>query len=635
MSIRRRAARNLNALNLGVNYGTRAAGFRVCRDALNFVSVDKVGRTRNGSARHNSTALDAKAESLSFFKQRDGTRELLAKQGTQIDKVAESGAHTKISGSNTLTASTRHRGVTIGRRHFIGDPSGLYWYDGTNFAAAGQSAPAAPTVAAGSSGNTLPASTYRVAYSYVASSIGYETNIGAESSQVVIASGERIEITGMSTSATHPLIDKKRIYVRDVSASGALKFYAEIAIATAAHNVNSEVISSVVPYERNAVYPSGGAKYVEEFDKRLVASGNSNNQDIVYLSETDLPEAFSDTIRPNDTLTSQIYVPGDGPVTGLKTGLYDNDKQRPYLCIFKEASTHIFTESDGLVTISDTDGSVGQDTIFRRNGDIIFLSREGWRAIENGRLLTNQDDSSLNLGHIDDIFKRRGWQYAANQTNMDDWFTVYYPTLDYAMTFSSLEGNTRLDRVYAYEFESAGFKPFSFPINANCGALGEDSNGAKTVFFADDTGYIFSHSVNSDYNDRDASNNKTEIKNHFILAWEDAEDIGSSYQWLKAVLRGVESNKAITCKWWTNYDLGTPYSEDVDWTGTSQGFRLDVSQLDIGAFGDDREKKRAEVDLRTNGFNLSFGVFQDSVDSAMEITNIQLNFRKCGNRNVL
>jgi|SaaInlLV_10m_DNA_2_1039722.scaffolds.fasta_scaffold05896_2 hypothetical protein len=88
-------------------------------------------------------------------------------------------------------------------------------------------APTAPSVAASGSGNSLTASTYEVAITFLSTTLGVETRLGAVSSQQTVASGEQIDVTSIPISSDSD-IDRRRVYYRDDTNGGDWFLHEEI-----------------------------------------------------------------------------------------------------------------------------------------------------------------------------------------------------------------------------------------------------------------------------------------------------------------------------------------------------------------------------------------------------------------------
>lgn len=249
MPLSRKAQSNWQNFSLPISYkvGEDRPKNRFA-DAQNVISNQGRLETRNGFSRVNTHRIGPSGEilSMSYFVENDGTRHILAKVGTILYNVTTGGAVTELR--TGLTATTKHRGVTLNGRHIIAiENDGLFFYDGTNFSALGQAAPTAPTVAASGSGKKLDASDYRVRLTYYASSIGFETNGGVESAIQTVTSGQQIDITSIPNGATHPLIDKVRVYVRDYANDGDYIFWDELDTGVANNTIDENPFSTQTP----------------------------------------------------------------------------------------------------------------------------------------------------------------------------------------------------------------------------------------------------------------------------------------------------------------------------------------------------------------------------------------------------
>ena len=102
--------------NMPVSYRINAQ--KRMRDARNVYSNQDMLRTRHGVQRFNGTALGtADVDSVSFFKTLAGARKYIAKCGTKLYSVAETGASTEIKTS--LTSGIKHRSITFNGKSII------------------------------------------------------------------------------------------------------------------------------------------------------------------------------------------------------------------------------------------------------------------------------------------------------------------------------------------------------------------------------------------------------------------------------------------------------------------------------------------------------------------------------------
>jgi hypothetical protein len=585
--------------------------------------------TRFGVRRYNSTSLAGAVLSTSFFKTTADTRYLLGKVGTVLYSVAASGAHTSVK--TGLTSTTKHRGVTFNNRHIIAvENDGLFQWDGTTFTGLGQAPPAAPTLAAQGSG--LTDSTYIVVYTFYSSTTGFESNQSADSAPIATTT-DGIRVT-MATTATNATIDYKRVYLKDVTGDSDYLFVAEVALATATYDVAANPTSAVTPPTKHAPPISGGGKFVVKFGTRLAYAGNSTFKNDVFISEENLPDAF------DNTSTEKTFAcPSDGPITGLACGLYDESVQDPYLVVFKRSSTNIYSEIGGvvrLVELNDRIGCVNHETISIKNGDVYFLSRDGWRVISNGKLIKDQSSQALTLGggDIDDIFKSPGYVYELNQSQYYNFHSIYYSKHDQYINFVAEGSNTGLLKAYVYAFEAQGFFPWDFQQSLTCSCNGEDSSANETIFLGDSTGYFFTYSEENAKTDNTAAAVDANIQALALMAWYQGDtDMAKSFNFIDLYLRALANSNNINCYTWLDFALTTQVNYTYSLPSPSSGFILDVSELDSGVFSDGREIVMAHNMIKRNGKNILIGFYQEAADSSMELISAQLEWIANGNTN--
>ncbi len=659
MTLKKRSIAPIRTFNATVSYRADEVRPNRLRDCRNGFSNQDIFQTRYGMSRYNTTTLGGSVLSVSFFKKNNDTRFVIVKIGTVMYSVSASGSHTAIKSG--LSASTKHRAITLNNRHIIGvENDGLFFYDGTNFASLGQAVPSAPTV--GSTGGvsaTIPTSNYIVALTFYSSTTGFETNHGTNSSIQAITLGERIDVSAIPTTATNPTIDTVRVYLKDSTNNGSYLYIKDLALGVATTTITAASTSTSVPPTSHATPTSGGAKYLTEFNGKLVRTGNPSFPNDVDMSEQFLPDAWDD--RTSNRVI--LYISGNGKVSGIATGFYNESTLDPYLVIFKPTSITIYSEKDDfarLIQISDRIGCVSHDTIQIKNGDVFFMSANGWRIISNGALVKNKtgDAGTLGDGDIDDIFKSPGYVYELNKTNFSSFFSVYYHTLDQYMTFVSESGNANFVKTYVYEFDTRGFKVYEWPISMNCACNAEDSSGNEIILMGDGNGYLYEHSVNEDRTDIDATNTATAIAAFVLLYWMDGNDYDCSFNFRELILRAIASENSLTVKGWTNFsfantsnysmvfssdsglildesrlDQGTFTDATYSLENPASGFMLDVSRLDEQIFTDERTIKSNRIDINRVGENLLLGFYQEIENGNMNLISAQVNFSKNGNRN--
>lgn len=601
--------------------------FRDARDV--FFNKSRL-ETRHGFSRFNDTSLGGEVLSMSFFKKTDGTKILLSKVGSTIYKVNPSGSPTSLNSG--LTTTTKHRGITLNNRHIVSiENDGLFSYDGTTFTQLGQAPPSSPSVAAASSG-TIAADDYTAEITFYSTSLGFESN-AQSSSSVTVNGSEKIAVTDIPGTADNAFIDKVRVYLR--ADGGNAFFIEEINLGTTSYDITADATSTQQPPTTNAAPLGGGAKFLTTFNRQLVYAGNNTFKNDVFFSETDLPDAF------NDTETAlRLQAPGDGEITGLATGFFNDSQLDPYLVIFKRNSTHIYSEVGGnarFVTINEKIGCVNSDTVIVRNGDVFFLSTSGWRGITNGRLFRNNNGDVVTLGEgdIDDIFSSPGFVYELNKQQSENFFGVYYSTLDQYITWVAEGSNTSLEKQYVYQFDIGGFTTYQFNRVATAAIAGIDLEDDEVVYFGDNAGWIYQHSIKEDRNDVDGNGSNVNIDAFAITNWFGGSgDFDSTYNFRELVVRAINSENDITVRAFVNYDQGDGNIYNYSFPNPQSGFILDVSKLDEGVFSDERILVTARSDINRVGENIAIGFYQNASDGNMNLVNAQLHFSKNGNRNL-
>ena len=472
MPLARRAVKSWRNFNLPISYRLGEDRDRLF-DAKNVMSIQNRLDTRHGISRVNTTSLGGNILSCSFFKDAAGNRKKLAKVGATIFNVASSGASSSILGSESLTANTKYDAIDFNRgtknRQIFGvESDGLFSYDGTTFTQLGQDPPTAPN-AVKAAGGSLVDATYQVALTFFSSSLGFETNQGAATGDVTTSSSDNtINVSSIPTTANNAFIDKVRIYLRDVTAAGSFLFIEEINLGTSVSTITANSTSSQVPPTKNAKFPSGGGKFLTEFESKLIVVGNDNEGSTVYFSEVDLPDAFDDV----GTTQTRLYISESGDISGIATARFNDAAIFPYLVIFKKFSTHIYTTANGVINISRSVGCISHRTIEIVDGDVNFMSANGWRTVRNGRIVQTEKgkESTLGGGDIDDIFKSNGYVNELNKSQFANFFSVIYSELNQYITFVAEGSNTAFNKAYVYEPALQGFKVFEFQNNLTSAA---------------------------------------------------------------------------------------------------------------------------------------------------------------------
>jgi len=632
MSLSRRASKKSRNFNFPVSYRLYEARPEKLVDALNVFTLQNTLQTRPGSSRFNSNTLGGPVLSVSYFKSTAGVRYRLVKVGTVLYSVNDVGVATSIK--TGLSSSTKHRGKTVNNRHVVAiESDGLFSFDGTTFTALGQAAPSAVSVAA-AGGGSLADGTWTVKVTFYSSSFGFESNGSASSSIVTTGAGSnKINVSGIDATAANGFIDKVRIYLRDEDANSAYNFITEQAIGLTTYTILDESTSTFIVPTTNSPPIAGGGKYLAEFGGALVYAGNSTYKNDIFFAGLGTPDSIDQTIT--QTL---LHASGDGDVTGLGTGFYNNASLDPYLVIFKKRQIYVYSNrasSPKFVCISEKIGCVSHDTIQVINGNVVFLSESGWRIIVNGKMIEdlNQNPITLGASDIDDIFRSRGFVYELNKSNMSNFFSVYYGQLNQYMTWVSEGSDNTLRKTYVYEIDSSGFKPYSFYSNATCGCSAEDASGNEVVLFGDANGFLYSHSIQEDRSDYDSSGAAKSIPAFALLSWIDGEDSATTYNFRDLILRATASSNTLTVKAFVNFNLQDVDNYSFDFTDPNSGFILDVSLLDEGVFSDGRTVVSAKVDINRSGESLLVGFYQDIINSNMNLVSAQLDFSKNKNRN--
>jgi hypothetical protein len=629
--LQKKSIKKYRSFDFGVSYRVGENRERL-KDALNVFTNQGRLSSRYGRSLWLENLLGGPVLSLSFFKNSSGTRYLLAKVGTVLYRVNPTGSHTSIK--TGLSAGTKHRGITWARgstsRHIISiEEDGLFQWDGTTFTQLGQDPPEGHTVAITAGTMT---GTFRIHLTYYSSTTGFESNSTASDPIVLTADG--IFIDDIPNTADNATIDKIRIYLEDTASPDDPLFCDEISLGTTSATVGSLPTSAETRPLSNAKPLYGGGKYLVEFNHRLVYAGNSSFKNDVFFSEADLPDAFNDGNGPDRLV---IYAGGNGEITGLATGLYNNSVLDPYLVIFKKRSTEVYSEISGegrSVVISSEIGCVSHETIKVKNGNVFFLSDHGWRVIENGRLLTKDGNpATLADGDVDDIFRQPGFTYEINKAQANNAFSVYYSTLDQYLTWVPEGASTDLLKTYCFEFKTNSFKPYQFQSASTAACIGEDASGFEVVYMGDANGGIYTHSVNeSQASDDDSTGTESAINAFAILPWLDGDDMDSSYNWRELILRRVSGSGNMVARAFVNFSLDE--SASLDFLSEQSGFVLDVDKLDEGILqeaGRGIETSRADINLC--GENLAIGFYQQAVGTSLELVSAQVECNKNGNRN--
>jgi hypothetical protein len=630
MPLRGRSTIKVNNFDINVSYRVNEERLRL-RDAVNIFSNQGRLDTRFGTSKFNAITLGSSVLSQSFFKTTGDSKKLLAKASTKLYSVAESGAHTELK--TGLTSSTVHRAITLNNRHIVAvESDGLFSYDGTTFTQLGQAVPTAPTIVK-AAGGSLTDATYEVAVTFYDSTNGFETNIGAASSQATTeTTNNTIEVSDIPTVAANGNIDKVRVYFRDASTTPWL-FWEEISLGTATSTIDEDATSTQVPPTKNAAPTAGGGRFLTSFNRKFVYSGNPTFKNDVFFSEQDLPDAFDD-----GSTAIRLFIPGNGAVTGIATGFFNDSLLDPFLVIFKKTSTHIYSEIGGtsrFATISNEVGCVSDQTIIVKNGAVYFLSINGWRVIQNGLFVSkNKNPITLSDGDLDDIFTSPGYIYELNKSDYGAFHSVYYPALDQYLTWVSEGASTGKTKAYVYEFKSSGFKPYNFPVSAISSTMFEDSEGKDIVLFGDASGQIYKHSTGETKNDVDNNGAAVNIDAFALVGWLQGPDADATFNFRELLLRGLADADTLTVKAFFSYNLNDSSEQTYQFVDPESGFVLDISRLDEGIFSDGRTLVTSRADINRTAENIMVGFYQNEADGNIGLIALQLDFSKNGNRNL-
>ena len=621
-------------MNLDLRIALQEATFKDCQNV--FSSQGRL-QTRHGISKFNATALTDSVLSLSHFINNAGTVFILAKVGTVLYKVTAT-ANTAIK--TGLTATTKHRAITHNNRHIIAiESDGLFSYDGTTFTQLGQASPTAPTVAKNEGGGTIAAGVWAVAISYYSSTYGFETNSGASSSNLTLDAGnDAITVTDIPITASNAFIDKVRVYLKDVSNAGGWIFVEELSLGIASTSITEEPSSTTVAPTTHSALESGGGKYLTMFNQSLVYAGNATFKSDVFISETDLPDAFDDTASGIYASGVRLSIPGSGPITGLATGLYGDSVLDPFLVIFKKDLTAIYSDISGeakLVIISHDIGCVSSDTIQIKNGSVIFLSSSGWRMIANGSLIKDEQGDAVTLGQgaVDDIFRESGTSYSVSKSQFANYFSTLLPTFDQYLCWTTEESTDNFNTAFVYQFNNRGFTKYNFPIYGRSATFGKDENENDVIYIGDKHGWIYTHSMDEAHTDIDADDVSTTIDAFAVLNWIDNSDYDTNFNFRELMVRAFASDNTIEVRTWVNYNLLDSLNYDYDFPFPQVGFILDVSYLDIDIITDGRDLATARADINRTGENILIGFYQNVADGNMNLITAQLDLNRNGNNN--
>lgn len=649
MTVRRHATKSFKHLNVPVSF--KLLDQDHLSDARNIYDNKGVQETRFGINRFNTTTLGGKILSVSYFKHSNGTRYKIAKVGTTLWRV-NSGATAPEAIKTGLSATTKHRAVTLNDRHLISiGTDGQFSYDGTDITALGQLPPTTGTIAiyAGGIDASLPPTiNWQVAITFYSSTTGFESNFyvlndgGGTPLEYVVssASNNQINITNMPTTCTNTTIDKKRIYLKNmgaetISANPFLRANGgEIALNVSTFSIKSKTVSTLIPPTKNYIPQTGGSKFISLFGRKVLISGNNTYKSEAFISEEDLPDAFNDLVESNVVL----FVQGQGEITGQAVGFFNDSQLDPFACIFKKSSVSVYSEIGGNPNFVQLDGHIGcisHDTIRVRNGSVVFMAESGWYVITNGKFVVDKDGLPAKLGNgaIDDIFTRVGWSNELNLPQCATFFSAYNSTDMQYLTFVCEGANTSILKAYVYEERINGFRIFEFLTALTCAIESETDDGYPEILLGDGSGILFSYSTRNLRHDEAIDGTSQTIPVYALLPYVMPGEDANFYTFRTLVVRALGSANPIDVKVVPRFGTLSPDTFQYDFPVTGTGFTLDVSQLDIDVLGDERVPVSYMIDLNKKGETLLIGFYQNELNANISLISAQLSLNKCGNRN--
>ena len=589
--------------------------------------------------------------SISYFQDADSVRNYLFKSGASFYRVDNDSTSFVTLGSG-FNADSKHRGLTLNNRHMVamGD-DGLYQYVGTTFTQAGNQLPTQASIVDAAGAGALTSGDYRAQYTLYSSITGYESLPSSPSDSATITTGS-LKIFNLQSSADNKLIDKLRIYLKKSTLTEYI-FYAEVPLGTLEYFITADSLSSQNPPDDTQLLPVGGAKYLTEYNGRLVVAGNSQFPNDIIFSNEDDPESFDD-----GATAIRLAISGNGPVTGIATGLYSNTVLDPFLVCFKENATWIYSQIGNqakLVRLNESIGCVSHDSIVVRNGVVYFLSRYGWFGVKNGLLISKDSKPySLGGGAIDDIFEDSGMDQYVNISKLKNAFSFHFHVQDVYVTFIPLNGDNNFHQAYVYNFNADSFLKWSFPISIISAVVGQDSSGLETILLGQQNknyvpdvtapgerpsalfkmskkvGYsdtYYSEDTVSPVKQSDAISFETQIR------WQDGGDYDASYNFRELLFRLKRYQPDLLIKAWVNFTYSFISSQVMELPEPDATFILDESYLDIDSLGEGADAVTARCDLNVTGENLLLGIYQNDINENIILTSGQLNFSRNGNRN--
>lgn len=577
-----------------------------------------------------STPID----SISWHKDSSGLYNAIVKQGTNLIACSETSQSTLKSG---LTDGIKHRGVTYSGRHFIAmGVDGLFSTDGTIFTQLGQSAPAfdqSTDVSAvyGVGGTFSTTVGYSVRITYYSSSTGFESNALKNVSILSSTPANFALRVTLPTTADNLTIDKVRIYLAEDSiADDQYFFISEVDLGTSSYDILSSPTSTQVPPTKNGFIPSNKGKYLAIFDGSLVIAGNDDYPNDIFISERYYPDAFDQT-----STARTLFADGQGDVTGIGVGFYNNDGLNPFLCIFKRDSIQIYSEIGGLpyqATISDDIGCISHDTIKTIDGVVYFMSAQGWYSVINGRLAYRAEGKPAEISgnDLDSIFNKNTGDHNLTRSNFDNFFSCYYPTLNQYMTFVSEDGGTDISRCYTFDVENRGFYPFNFSALLSGVANWTSSNEIDYLLFSSATsGRIYSYATNEE-TDATRTNIESGLIEPFIVTeYTYGDDIDATFNFGYMYIRAKYDSDALNARVYLDYNRQDFESSIFPSTEPDMGFVLDESKLDEGVMINSDKIEVSKVGIFKTAKSLMVQLYKDN-DGDIGLIDFQVDVSKNG-----
>lgn len=636
MTVRRHALKSFKHLSVPVSF--RLLDEKNLLDSRNVFDNKGVTETRYGLKKYNAVSLGGSVLSASYFKLSSGTAYRIVKVGTVMYSVSALGAHTAIK--TGLSATTKHRAVTLNDRHIIViESDGLFYFDGTTFGSLGQLPPSAGSAAVSAGGSLTPSINYQVGITFYSTTTGFESNVHEITYVTTTAGNKQIDITAIPATASNATIDKVRIYLKnmgtEVISANPYLYVTEINLGTTTYTITAPTISTIIPPTKNAPPPSGGAKYIALFGKRIAIAGSATYTGEVFLSEEYLPDAF------DGNAASQVIIQanGQGPITGIGVGLFNDSVLNPFLAIFKKTTVSIYSEVGDIPTLNTIDAHIGclsGDTIRVRNGSIAFMGIDGWYVVTNGNVAKDQAGipARLGLGTIDDIFSRPGWSYELNIPQGSSFFSAYSAPDAQYITFVCEGADTAIKKAYVYEERINGFRVWDFNATLTCACEGEDDNGYQCIFIGDSTGALFTYSSRNERHDEDYAGNSQIISTYILLPYIIPGEDSNSYNFRTLTVRAIGSVNAVTVDAYPSFSLQSSDTFQYDFPNTGTGFTLDSSMLDVDSFGDERTPVTYMADLNKTGETLMVKFSQSILDANIGLISAQISLNKNGSRSM-